>query len=465
MLKSNLMTSSMEQVILGSNQAVVSGGVETASFYNPFKALKKVASEAPANSSAAELAIAVDNHHQDEVNPANIESTTKEATSTLAAPEQNSGASAAATPATEVTDLPATATANEPTSAPEDIVVAVDKENNALSPAVESAHPASSTPAVTTTVPLSTPETAEVALDLPFPSTEQMGAEIDLTPGSDDIKGAVFTDASQEEIRQQQNQNVGGKQDVVGLLSHLTKSQDEQEGKYQTPQICEIDQKTGAWLGEGCQDEETPISQLENSSDPTDTTENIAKNTPTTQFDGEKADVGSDDVHADSQGEEMTTHAPTSGEIEIEEVSLAAGDKALSESEGENLSAQLSAAPAQRVELEAQLDKEAALAAAPQSALEQQELSPETIASTATIVAEKNQVREQINPDEAVNTHEQSPDEALERIKKHYREQLAKESREGQILDLLSKLQRADERLLELKHQYTQIETLLRVWE
>lgn len=465
MLKSNLMTSSMEQVILGSNQAVVSGGVETASFYNPFKALK-AASEAPANSPAAELAIAADNHHQDGVNPANIESTTKEATATLAAPEQNSGTSAAATSATEVTDLPATATANEPTSAPEDIVVAVDRENNSLSPAVENAHPASSTPAVTTAVPLSTPETAEVALDLPFPSTEQMGAEIDLTPGSDDIKGAVFTDASQEEIRQQQNQNVGGKQDVVGLLSHLTKSQDEQEGKYQAPQICEIDQKTGAWLGEGCQDEETSINQLETSSDSTDTTENTVKNTPpTTQFDGKKADVGSDDVHADSQGEEMTTHAPTSGEIEIEEVSLAAGDKTLSESEGENLSAQLSAAPEQRVELEVQLDKEAALAAAPQSALEQQELSPETIASTATIIAEKNQVREQINPDEAVNTHEQSPDEALERIKKHYREQLAKESREGQILDLLSKLQRADERLLELKHQYTQIETSLRVWE
>ena len=220
MLKSNLMTSSMEQVILGSNQAVVSGGVETASFYNPFKALK-AASEAPANSPAVELAIAADNHHQDGVNTANIESTTKEATATLAAPEQNSGTSAAATSATEVTDLPATATANEPTSAPEDIVVAVDRENNSLLPAVESAHPASSTPAVTTAVPLSTPETAEVALDLPFPSTEQMGAEIDLTPGSDDIKGAVFTDASQEEIRQQQNQNVGGKQDVEIGRAHV----------------------------------------------------------------------------------------------------------------------------------------------------------------------------------------------------------------------------------------------------
>ena len=464
MLKSNLMTSSMEQVILGSNQAAVSGGVETASFYNPFKALK-AASETPENSPTAELATTDNNNNQDTINTANIEATAKETTSAVAAPEQNSGASAAATPAVEVENLGVTAT-DKQTNTPEETAVAVDRENNFSSPTVENVHTASPTPEATTTTSPPPQEATEVALDLPFPSTEQMGAEIDLTPGSDDIKGAVFTDASQEEIRQQQNQNVGGKQDVVGLLSHLTKSQDEQEGKYQAPQICEIDQKTGAWLGEGCQDEETPISQLENSSDPTDTTENTVKNTPpTTQFDGEKADVSSDDVHVDSQGEEMTTYAPTSSEIEIEEVSLAAGDKTLSESEGENLSAQLSAAPAQRVELEAQLDKEAALAAAPQSALEQQELSPETIASTATIVAEKNQVREQIKPDEAVNPHEQSPDEALERIKKHYREQLAKESREGQILDLLSKLQRADERLLELKHQYTQIETSLRVWE
>ncbi len=379
----------------------------------------------------------------------------------MAVPEQNSGASAAATPAVEVENLGVIAT-DKQTDTPEETAVAVDRENNFSSPTVENVHTASPTPEATTTTPPPPQEATEVALDLPFPSTEQMGAEIDLTPGSDDIKGAVFTDASQEEIRQQQNQNVGGKQDVVGLLSHLTKSQDEQEGKYQAPQICEIDQKTGAWLGEGCQDEETPINQLENARDTADTTENTVKNTPpTTQFDGEKADVSSDDVHVDSQGEEMTTYAPTSSEIEIEEVSLAAGDKTLGESEGENLSAQLSAAPAQRVELEAQLDKEAA----PQSALEQQELSPETIASTATIIAEKNQVREQIKPDEAVNPHEQSPDEALERIKKHYREQLAKESREGQILDLLSKLQRADERLLELKHQYTQIETSLRVWE
>lgn len=453
MLKSNLMTSSMEQVILGSNQAAVSGGVETASFYNPFKALK-AASETPANSPAAELATTDNNNNQDTINTDNIEATAKETTSAVAVPEQNSGVSAAATPAVEAENLGATAT-DKQTDTPEEMAVAVDRENNFSSPTVENVHTASPTPEAITTTPPPLQEATEVALDLPFPSTEQMGAEIDLTPGSDDIKGAVFTDASQEEIKQQQNQNVGGKQDVVGLLSHLTKSQDEQEGKYQAPQICEIDQKTGAWLGEGCQDEETSINQLETSSDSTDTTENTVKNTPpTTQFDGKKADVGSDDVHADSQGEEMTTHAPTSGEIEIEEVSLGESNKTSAESESEN-------SPAHKV-LEQSMESEF------QSALELSELSSETntsIAATAEIATENNPVREQIKSDEKVNTHEQSPDEALERIKKHYREQLAKESREGQILDLLSKLQRADERLLELKHQYTQIETSLRVWE
>ena len=111
------MTSSMEQVILGSNQAVVSGGVETASFYNSFKALK-AASEAPANSPTAKLATTDNNNNQDTINTDNIEATAKETTSAVAVPEQNSGASAAATPAVEAENLGATAT-DKQTDTPE----------------------------------------------------------------------------------------------------------------------------------------------------------------------------------------------------------------------------------------------------------------------------------------------------------------------------------------------------------
>lgn len=473
----------MEQVILGSNQATVSGGSETASFYNPFQAFasKKFSQEnsqiiAAKNSSqpVVEQVGEVVNHG------INNEGDTPSNQAQSEAPITNQPTSLDSTPAPPIVEVattgqqlptenvhPASEMSDESAIKSGDNSPVMDEEQNqqsadTLAPATDSQG-----------------EQAPIEHDLvvPFPSDEQMGEALDLTPGSADIQGAVFSQELQQQAdEKQQDQDIGGKQDVVGLLSHLTKGQDEQSGEKVSPQICEIDQKTGAWLGEGCQDE--PVVEDSQTAPVGETLlpeQNLVEGEVSIT---EAQTLINKEQDASESEQEMSTYAPTSGKIEIvdtnsnevsTQVAPAMENMVISESkDGQIAETSLTNTDDERASFDDELPS--TKADRPNSA----ELNSSPLAEGQSEGGVSTEIKPLIDDDKQETFEralmnladgEQSTEQALERIKQYYAEQLTHENQEGKLLQLLFDLEQVDKNLLNLKKQYQQIDTLQRVWE
>lgn len=509
----------MEQVILGSNQATVSGGVETASFYNPFQSFaeKKFSQANAVESASTEPTVPVGELGSKQLNPvaevnqsetgnpldkainANGEMSDN---STQAPLTGNDQASFLVKEPADNQETPESAVDNNSLTTPDN---QTDELSAAIPPRAESIAPGEAAAAVSETalptdnvgenghtpVALASPDTAlensnnvlepvvEHDLVVPFPSDEQMGAALDLTPGSVDIQGAVFSQGvEQQATEKQQDQEIGGKQDVVGLLSHLTKGQDEQSAEKTSPQICEIDQKTGAWLGEGCQDE--PISDEQSPPSVADLPTVGPNQERSKQFLTQQTVAVDAEQNPGESQQEMSTYTPTSGQIEIVDTN---GDEASAYQSSSVEDNTISEREVDSVTASTQVDSHNGH----ESAVDEQPLSPppsEQLAKENDLLsADKSQpssegvsteIKALVDDDKQeaferqlmnLTDGEQSTQQALERIKQYYTEQLQQENQEGRLLQLLFALEQVDKNLLNLKKQYQQIETLQRVWE
>lgn len=496
----------MEQVILGSNQATVSGGVETASFYNPFQSFaeKKFSQANAVESASMEPTAPVGELGSKQLNPVAEVSQSETGNpldkainadgemsdnSTQAPLTGNDQESFLAKEPADNQETPESAVDNNSLTTPDN---QTDELSAAIPPRAESIASGEAAAAVSETalptdnagesshtpVALASPDTAlensnnvlepvvEHDLVVPFPSDEQMGAALDLTPGSVDIQGAVFSQGvEQQATEKQQDQEIGGKQDVVGLLSHLTKGQDEQSAEKTSPQICEIDQKTGAWLGEGCQDE--PISDEQSPPSVADLPTVGPNQERSKQFLTQQTVAVDAEQNPGESQQEMSTYTPTSGQIEIVDTNSNEGDVsserevtlATTSTQVDSHNGYESAVDEQLLSSE-QLAKENDLLSADKSQPSSEGVSTEI---KALVDDDKQEAfeRQLMN----LTDGEQSTQQALERIKQYYTEQLQQENQEGRLLQLLFALEQVDKNLLNLKKQYQQIETLQRVWE
>ena len=178
--------------------------------------------------------------------------------------------------------------------------------------------------------------------------------------------------------------------------------------------------------------------------------------------------------------QEMSTYTPTSGQIEIVDTN---GDEASAYQSSSVEDNTISEREVDSVTASTQVDSHNGH----ESAVDEQPLSPppsERLAKENDLLsADKSQpssegvsteIKALVDDDKQeaferqlmnLTDGEQSTQQALERIKQYYTEQLQQENQEGRLLQLLFALEQVDKNLLNLKKQYQQIETLQRVWE